>query len=267
MISPREVYLSDGNFCEENIGYKGFNEALCCKGFKFEIGKSYWSGAGTVRPEICSNQGFHFCKTLTEVFNYYPDGKTNRYCIILYGNSVSHGSDKSCATHIRILRELSREEIENIKKEEKLKKFHKSIHLQKIKEFLTDYPMAHLAGSLSLFLHGCKLKRLEEGQVSDVDVVLPYFVEIPSTYENGERCNEDEKDYRSGSDFDFCTMYNGLKVDVVINNKERYETIEYDGFKFKVNKLEDVLASKLKYAQQGNKKHRDDIYELLGKNK
>ena len=38
-------------------GYKGFNQDLTCRGFQYEIGKTYeYNG----EIELCSS-GFHFC--------------------------------------------------------------------------------------------------------------------------------------------------------------------------------------------------------------
>lgn len=245
------------------VGYKGFDKDLKCKGFPYEVGKLYGTDV-TTKPRVCSADGIHYCKTLEQVFQWYPNNNGNRFCKVYAGPCRSTDSSKSCSTRIYIVEELSKEEIAKEVKRLELEKIHKTVDLEQVKEFLTEYPMAHLAGSISLLIHGLPLKRLMNAQ-SDLDVVFPYFVEIASTDSNNKPVKTEEADYRSGSDFDYNTVWRGRKIDVVIDPKERYETIEYDGFKFKVNRLEDVLMAKLKYIQQGNGKHRADIYELLGK--
>ena len=47
-------------------GFKGFNKDLKCRGFQYEVGKSYEEE----EAKIC-NRGFHFCENPHDVFNYY----------------------------------------------------------------------------------------------------------------------------------------------------------------------------------------------------
>ena len=52
--------------------YKGFDANLKCRGFQYEVGKTY------EEPEasLC-NKGFHACENPLNALNYYPlvDGK------------------------------------------------------------------------------------------------------------------------------------------------------------------------------------------------
>ena len=48
-------------------GFKGFNKNLKCKGFQYEIGKTYTQN-GTIK---CCKNGFHFCDNPLAVFKYY----------------------------------------------------------------------------------------------------------------------------------------------------------------------------------------------------
>lgn len=58
-------------------GFKGFNQDLTCRGFQYEIGKTYeYNG----KIELCSS-GFHFCRKLQDVYRFY-DLKTSRICEI-----------------------------------------------------------------------------------------------------------------------------------------------------------------------------------------
>ena len=59
------------------IGYKGFNKNLQCRGFQYEVGKTF-EHEGDVS---CCNSGFHFCENPFDVFGYYPPSD-NRYCSV-----------------------------------------------------------------------------------------------------------------------------------------------------------------------------------------
>lgn len=49
-------------------GYKVFNSDWTCRGFQYEVGKTYEIDE---KPIICE-RGFHFCKDLKDCFYYYP---------------------------------------------------------------------------------------------------------------------------------------------------------------------------------------------------
>ena len=108
-------------------GYKGFDKDLCCRGFQYEVGKTYEMEGS---PIIC-DRGFHFAAGLSTVeefyplidyYEYYNDEKTryipcfseNRYCEIeALGEIVGQDEifPKLATNKIRIVRELSKEEI------------------------------------------------------------------------------------------------------------------------------------------------------------
>ena len=88
-------------------GFKGFNQDLTCRGFQYEIGKTYeYNG----EIELCSS-GFHFCRKLQDVHQFY-DLKTSRICEIEADGKIDNDGIKSVCARIRIIRELSREEID-----------------------------------------------------------------------------------------------------------------------------------------------------------
>ena len=100
------------------IGYKAFNDDLTCRGFQYEIGKIYEMN----NKPICCKNGFHFCKDLQECFCYYDFG--SRICEVesLGDISTDYGG-KYCTNKIRIIRELSFEEIcDEIEADERLAK-------------------------------------------------------------------------------------------------------------------------------------------------
>ena len=87
-------------------GYKGFNADMTCQGFKYEIGQTYEMNGGI---EPCS-RGFHFCRNMADVFNYY--GKNGcRYAEVEAFGKVIDSEDKSVTDRIRIVRELTRAEV------------------------------------------------------------------------------------------------------------------------------------------------------------
>ena len=86
------------------IAYKGFDKDLRCKGFQYEVGKTY------EEPEakLCEC-GFHACKYPLDVFRYYAPS-SSRYCVVEL-EDVSESTDanetKCCAKKITILREIT----------------------------------------------------------------------------------------------------------------------------------------------------------------
>ena len=90
---------------------KGFNSDLTCRGYQFEVGKEYKiEHDGPV--ELCSATVFHFCDSLEKVNRFYDVRNNCRYCVIeALGEVVSDG-EKSGSDHIRIVRELTQEEVD-----------------------------------------------------------------------------------------------------------------------------------------------------------
>ena len=102
--------------------YKGFDWNLkCCNDFQYEIGKTYTLNE---EPILCE-RGFHFCKRLTDVFFYcprycrYPSlsyTTNNRYCLVEVFSDEKYDADsrKGVTNAIRIIKELTKEEINEI---------------------------------------------------------------------------------------------------------------------------------------------------------
>lgn len=142
------------------------------------------------------------------------------------------------------------------------------LNLPALKLFQEKFPMCHVGGSLGLFLHGVRLDRFSKAAKSDLDIIMPYFTLFESTDGMTVKWNDAKK---SANDFDetfMCTTEIGtFKVDVKIDPKQRYEIVEYEGFKYKVSKLETILEAKMRYSLNGQTKHLQDIYEMCGKTK
>ena len=94
------------------IGYKAFDENLQCKGFQFEVGKSYDTGRAKEDLRLCSDTVFHFCRELYKIENVsdYRISKSRVCEVIAEGDVVTDG-DKYGTNKLFILREIPREEV------------------------------------------------------------------------------------------------------------------------------------------------------------
>ncbi len=90
-------------------GWKVFDPELKCRGFQFEVGKTY-EHEGPI--SMCSS-GFHFHENATDLFECYSFVDTNRVCEVVCKN-VETGDDKSVCSEIKIGRELSWTEVLSI---------------------------------------------------------------------------------------------------------------------------------------------------------
>ena len=90
-------------------GYKVFKPDWTCRGFQYEVGKTY---VEDVKPKCCS-KGFHFCKDLKDCFNYYSFNIDNKVAeVIAIGDIDEEQNDSKCCTNkIQIIREISWEEV------------------------------------------------------------------------------------------------------------------------------------------------------------
>ena len=100
----------------KNMKIKGFDKDLKCRGFQFEVGKEYKIDTNGKPLELCSNTVFHYCDSLQKVHEHYScNDDSNRFCEIeVLGEEVSDG-EKCGSDHIRILREITGEELDVLK--------------------------------------------------------------------------------------------------------------------------------------------------------
>lgn len=84
--------------------YKVFNPDWTCRGFQYEIGKTY-SIKGV--PILCE-KGFHACKKVSDCFSYYSFNPNNKVAEVeLSGVILGEDDDKQCSSKIMLLREIS----------------------------------------------------------------------------------------------------------------------------------------------------------------
>ena len=92
------------------IGYKCTDMNGCCRGFKFEVGKTYTKNTPKEKLECCTDNVFHFCREL------YAIEKESNYKLtesrlfeVISGDFIRDG-DKYGTNSITILREIKGEE-------------------------------------------------------------------------------------------------------------------------------------------------------------
>ena len=88
----------------EVIAYKGIELDMSCKGFQYEVGKSY----KTDKAELC-NCGFHACLNPIDVLDYYPKYLSSRYFKVKLSGEITKCSmwdTNVAATEITILEEI-----------------------------------------------------------------------------------------------------------------------------------------------------------------
>ena len=100
---------------------KGFDEDLKCRGYQFEIGKTYEiklpDDYELTKEDLCSDKVFHYCNSLRKVHGYYsvkPE-ENNRFCEIeVLGREVTNG-DKCGSNKIKVIREIVGKELDILK--------------------------------------------------------------------------------------------------------------------------------------------------------
>ena len=96
------------------IGYKCTDMNGCCRGFKFEVGKTYKKDTPKEELECCTNKVFHFCRELSaiEKESGYKLSKSRIFEVIA-GDFVRSG-DKYGKNELTILREIEGEEKQSL---------------------------------------------------------------------------------------------------------------------------------------------------------
>lgn len=90
-------------------GYKVFNSNWTCRGFRYEVGKTYEMED---KPECCK-VGFHFCKELIDCFSYYDFHPDNKVAVVEALGDIDevNNNSKCCTNKIEIVEELNWEKV------------------------------------------------------------------------------------------------------------------------------------------------------------
>ena len=90
-------------------GYKVFNSDWTCRGYQYEIGKTY----EIAESPKCCKVGFHFCEKLADCFNYYSFDPNNKVAEIEAIGEIDFDdtNSKCCTNKIVILKELKWSEV------------------------------------------------------------------------------------------------------------------------------------------------------------
>jgi hypothetical protein len=266
-----------GEQITQKIGYKGFDKDLKCRKESFQIGFTYTKNAHLEQPKTCSEDGYHYCDTLEDVFQWYPLGNKNRYCKVEILGSFTTEKDKCVTTSFKILEEVPQETIHIMAMD-----YHFNLDL--LQKIQTKYPEFIIGGSTALYLQGVRLKRWGEkykkadqlersydqlersyDQESDYDFIVPAFI-LPESDSTLNLTMEGGADKSYGNDFDYTFYCNGTKIDYRIDPKQRYEYVTHGGYKYKVSPILNIIEAKVRYAMNGQDKHKSDIMEMIKSN-
>ncbi|MDY2957070.1 MAG: hypothetical protein SOR59_05640 [Lachnospiraceae bacterium] len=93
-------------------GYKVFNPDWTCRGYQFEVGKTFTE---YVTP-VCYERGFHFCTKATDCFTYYAFTPNNKVAEVeALGDIDTDLYGSRCSTNkIHIIREITWYEVLNL---------------------------------------------------------------------------------------------------------------------------------------------------------
>ena len=87
------------------FGYKGFDKNLKCRGFQYEIGKTFKEDVELK----CCERGFHFCELPLDVLNYYDYSPINgsRFAKVEALGTIDKREDKVATNKLRVDSELA----------------------------------------------------------------------------------------------------------------------------------------------------------------
>ena len=88
-------------------GYKVFNPDFTCRGFQYEVGKTYEED---VVPNV-RKAGFHFCPKLIDCFSCYDFDPNNKVAEIEAIGDIDEGDNKCCTNKITIVKEIAWQEV------------------------------------------------------------------------------------------------------------------------------------------------------------
>ena len=83
-------------------GYKAFNKDLTCRDMQYEIGKEYTFDG---EPIPC-RQGFHFCETIADCYEFYPMSDDTRICEVEALGDIAEDGVKRVTNRIKVIAEI-----------------------------------------------------------------------------------------------------------------------------------------------------------------
>mgnify|MGYP000916739349 CR=1 FL=1 len=82
--------MSENNKTWESVvAYKGFNSDWTCRGFQYEIGKTYTHDGEVVR---CASGGFHSCEYPLDVFGYYAPA-SSKFAVVAASGQIDRDDE------------------------------------------------------------------------------------------------------------------------------------------------------------------------------
>ena len=88
-------------------GYKVFNPDWTCRNKQYTCPGNFEEN---VSLDVC-NSGMHFCERAADCFNYYSFNPENKIAeVVAYGSVIREG-DKCCTDKLKIIREISWQEL------------------------------------------------------------------------------------------------------------------------------------------------------------
>lgn len=217
------------------LGIKGFDKDLKCRGFQYEIGKTYSMES---RPKLC-DVGYHYSQELKDVYHHYPNKDGNRFCMVEILGDKDLGVGKCCTNKIKILKEVFPDK----------------------EEVFTEFEMEELnqagfaiGGSLALKIYGYNLGR----ESKEIDLVIKHnkLDEVVKVFDNHKQVRK-----YSGIDSQMCFVgLFGQKYDVLTQNNTIPTSIRnYNGVDLTLVEENFIWEKKLEYALGGSLKHMEDI--------
>ena len=94
--------------------YKVFNSDWKCRGFQYEVGKTYslTNDEGELISPVLCESGFHACIKVNNCFNYYDFDPDNKIAEVeLFGEILGIETDKQCSNNITIVKEITWDEM------------------------------------------------------------------------------------------------------------------------------------------------------------
>ena len=89
------------------IGYKAFDKDMKCRGFQYEVGKTYEMDKNI---KLCE-RGFHFCENIADCYSYYKQADARFAKVEAVGSVIMANVDSKCVTDkIRIIEEIPHDE-------------------------------------------------------------------------------------------------------------------------------------------------------------